>query len=52
MLRTEALSYSAMQAYIPDPAYTNSERARANFRLAGKIALGFVALTCLIQLLR
>ena len=40
-----------MQAYIPDPAYTNSERARANFRLAGKIALGFVALIWLIQLL-
>jgi membrane associated rhomboid family serine protease len=40
-----------MQAYIPDPAYTSSERARANFRLAGKIALGFVALIWLIQLL-
>ena len=40
-----------MQAYIPDPAYTSSEQARANFRLAGKIALGFVALIWLIQLL-
>ena len=40
-----------MQAYIPDPAYTSSERAHANFRLAGKIALGFVALIWLIQLL-
>ena len=40
-----------MQAYIPDPAYTSSERARANFRLAVKIALGFVALIWLIQLL-
>lgn len=40
-----------MQAYIPDPAYTSSEQARANFRLAGKIALGFVALIWLIELL-
>ena len=40
-----------MQAYIPDPAYTSSEQARANFRLAGKIALGFVALIWFIQLL-
>lgn len=40
-----------MQAYIPDPAYTSSEEARANFRLAGKIALGFVAVIWLIQLL-
>jgi membrane associated rhomboid family serine protease len=40
-----------MQAYIPDPAYTSSEQARANFRLAAKIALGFVALLWLIQFL-
>ncbi len=40
-----------MQIDIPDPAYTSSERARANFRLAFKIALGFVALIWLIQLL-
>jgi membrane associated rhomboid family serine protease len=40
-----------MHAYIPDPAYTSSEQARANFRLAGKIALGFVALIWFIQLL-
>ena len=40
-----------MRADIPDPAYTSSEQARANFRLAGKIALGFVALIWLIQLL-
>ena len=36
---------------IPDPAWTSSERARANFRLAARIALGFVALLWLIQLL-
>ncbi len=36
---------------VPDPAYTSSERARANFRLAARIALGFVALIWLIQLL-
>ncbi len=40
-----------MQIHIPDPAYTGSERARANFRLAVKMALGFVALLWLIQLL-
>jgi membrane associated rhomboid family serine protease len=40
-----------MQAHLPDPNYTSSERARANFRLAAKIALGFVALLWLIQLL-
>lgn len=40
-----------MQVHIPDPDYTSSERARANFRLAAKIALGFVALLWLIQLL-
>ena len=40
-----------MQIHIPDPTHTGSERARANFRLALKIALGFVALIWLIQLL-
>ena len=28
-----------MQIHVPDPAYTSSERARASFRLAIKIAL-------------
>jgi membrane associated rhomboid family serine protease len=42
---------AAMQLHIPDPAYTGSEQARANFRLAAKIALAFVALIWLIQLL-
>ena len=40
-----------MKIDIPDPAYTSSERARANFRLASKIALGFVTLLWIIQLL-
>ena len=40
-----------MQVHIPDPAYAGSERARANFRLAVKVALGFVALIWVIQLL-
>lgn len=40
-----------MQIHIPDPAYTSSARARANFWLAFKIALGCVALIWLIQLL-
>ena len=40
-----------MQIRVPDPAYTASERARAHFRLAAKIAFGFVALLWLISLL-
>jgi membrane associated rhomboid family serine protease len=36
---------------IPDPAWATSERARANFRLAARIALGFVALLWAIELL-
>jgi len=45
----ELVSCQAMQLHIPDPAYTSSERARASFRLAIKIALGFVALLWLAQ---
>ncbi len=40
-----------MQIHRPDPAYTDSERARANFRLAVKIASCFVALLWAIALL-
>lgn len=40
-----------MQIHIPDPAYTGSEQARANFRLAVKIALVFVAVVWFIQFL-
>ncbi len=40
-----------MQIHASDPAFTDSERARANFRLAVKLALGFVALIWFIQLL-
>jgi membrane associated rhomboid family serine protease len=40
-----------MQIHTPDPAYTSSEQARANFRLAAKISLGFVVLIWLIGLL-
>ncbi len=32
-----------MQLQVPDPAYTTSPRARANFRLAVKLTLGFLA---------
>jgi membrane associated rhomboid family serine protease len=39
-----------MQIHIPDPAYTGSERARANFRLAVKLTLVFVALLWFIQI--
>jgi membrane associated rhomboid family serine protease len=40
-----------MQIHASDPAFTDSERARANFRLAVKLALGFVALIWFIQVL-
>lgn len=40
-----------MPLHIPDPAYTSSEKARANFRLAARIALAFVALLWVIELL-
>jgi membrane associated rhomboid family serine protease len=36
---------------IPDPAWSTSERARTNFRLAARIALGFVGLIWFIQAL-
>src|SRR5450759_1271036 len=40
-----------MEVHIPDPAYTGAEQARDSFRLAVKIALGFVTLIWFIQLL-
>ncbi len=40
-----------MQIESPDPAYTRNEPARDNFRLAARLALGFVALLWLIPLL-
>jgi len=40
-----------MRIHTPDPVYTTSAKSRANIRLAFKIALGFVALIWLIQLL-
>lgn len=46
-----ARNTAKFKIHIPDPAYTSSGRARANFRLAFKIALGFVVLVWFIQLL-
>ncbi len=40
-----------MQIHLPDPSYTRSERSRANFRFALRLALGFVAFLWLIALL-
>jgi len=40
-----------MLVEIPDPAWTTSERARASFRLAARIALTFVALIWAIQVI-
>jgi membrane associated rhomboid family serine protease len=42
---------SPMEIHLPDPDYTGSARARANFRLAALTSLGFVALLWLIPLL-
>ena len=39
-----------MEIHVPDPGFTGSERSRANFRLAVRIALGFVALLWAIHL--
>jgi len=39
-----------MQIHTPDPAYSQSERASENFKLAWRIALAFVVLIWLIQL--
>jgi membrane associated rhomboid family serine protease len=40
-----------MQIHLPDPHFTRSERARANFRLAVGLSLGFVAFLWLVPLL-
>jgi membrane associated rhomboid family serine protease len=40
-----------MEIHSPDPDFTGSERARANFRLAALTSAGFVALIWLIPLL-
>jgi membrane associated rhomboid family serine protease len=40
-----------MEIHLPDPDYTGSARARANFRLAAWTSLGFVALLWLVPLL-
>lgn len=39
-----------MEIHHPDPAFTGSERARANFQLALRIAVGFAGVLWLIQL--
>jgi membrane associated rhomboid family serine protease len=39
-----------MEIHAPDSAYTSSLRAHANYRIAVRITLGFVALLWLIQL--
>ena len=39
-----------MQIHVPDPDYTTSERARASFRLALKLAFGFVVIIWLIDI--
>jgi len=40
-----------MYVHLPDPAFTGSQRARANFRLAVALSLGFVVFLWLIELL-
>jgi membrane associated rhomboid family serine protease len=48
-LRVRLVFFCSMQIHTPDPAYTDSERARANFKLAWRMALAFVGLIWLIQ---
>jgi len=38
-----------MHIHVPDPAYTDTAQSRARFRLAAKIAFGFVALLWFIH---
>ena len=45
------LSSPPMEIHLPDPDYTGSARARANFRLAALTSLGCVAVLWLIPLL-
>jgi membrane associated rhomboid family serine protease len=40
-----------MQFQVPDPAFTSSEHARHNFRLALKLSLGFVAVIWCVHIL-
>jgi membrane associated rhomboid family serine protease len=40
-----------MQFHVPDPGYTQSAQSRASFRLAARIAVGFVALLWLVYLM-
>jgi membrane associated rhomboid family serine protease len=40
-----------MEIHSPDPAFTDSGRARDNFRLAARLSLGFVAVLWVIPLL-
>lgn len=40
-----------MQIHLPDPEHTGSARSRAHFRLALRIAFGFVALVCFVYLM-
>jgi membrane associated rhomboid family serine protease len=40
-----------MEIHLPDPAFTSSRRSHENFRLAARLALGFVALLWAVLLL-
>jgi membrane associated rhomboid family serine protease len=42
---------AAMHFPVPDPAYTGSTLARAHFRLAARIVIGFAALLWIVHLL-
>jgi membrane associated rhomboid family serine protease len=49
--RRRLIICAVMEIHSPDAAFTDSERARANFRLAVKLSLGFVAMLWLVPLL-
>jgi membrane associated rhomboid family serine protease len=50
-LARQLVPFAAMQVHAPDPAFTNSERSRANFRLAAMLSAAFVALLWFIHFL-
>ena len=49
--RFQSQVHTPVEIHSPDPAFTRSALARANFRLAFRLAAGFVAFLCLIALM-
>ena len=47
----QAVNLRPVQIHLPDPGYTGSARRQAHFRLAARIASGFVAVIWLVYLI-